>query len=52
MDTLHHGQGVEIVEPPALREQVAGELIAALARYREEKEIEHPPLSPCGRGMG
>jgi predicted DNA-binding transcriptional regulator YafY len=34
MEILRHGADVEVVEPAALREQVAGILEAALGRYR------------------
>jgi predicted DNA-binding transcriptional regulator YafY len=34
MDILRHGAEVEVVEPASLRNAVAGQLNAALARYR------------------
>ncbi len=34
MDILKHGAEVEVLDPPGLREQVAAQLAAALARYR------------------
>ncbi|MEN8175162.1 MAG: WYL domain-containing transcriptional regulator [Pseudomonadota bacterium] len=38
MDILRHGGEVEVVEPAALRKQVAGELKAALGQYSAEFE--------------
>jgi predicted DNA-binding transcriptional regulator YafY len=35
MDVLRHGEHVQVVEPPALREAVRGQLRAALAAYAE-----------------
>ncbi len=34
MDILRHGAHVEVVNPAALRETIAGQLMSALAKYR------------------
>jgi len=49
MDISRHGAHVEVIEPDALREAVAGELERALRQYRRS-EIASPPLPVVGEG--
>jgi predicted DNA-binding transcriptional regulator YafY len=47
MEVLKHGPSVEVLEPPALRDAVAAELAAALARYGPRAgQAPREPIGP------